>query len=395
MRYDTFHYISVLKTLKVLLQDDSIREEICNCNKRVRRDGSLEDFCDGSVFKQHELFSSDSEALQIVGYYDELEITNPIGAYVKKHKVGITFFVLANVHPRFRSRLRAVNLVAVARVEHVEKHGINAILSPFVQDLNRLATDGVSITVDGVTKVFRGTLIAFLADTQASHLVGGFKRSVGSAYRMCRTCMATSGTFRQKFNSNHFQRRSTATHIQHCDSLQGALKEHNSKVYGVNTRSILLDVKLFSMCNWGMPHDIMHDLFEGVVQYELKLLLLHSIDEGYFSLLDFNKRLLSFEFGYSELADKPVPLTTQHVHSKDSKHLRQGSAQTWLLARIMPFIVASDIPESNMNWKCFLKLLRIIDIALAPVVNADVCAVLKILLKSTMSFFQLCILTGQ
>ena len=227
----------------------------------------------------------------------------------------------------------------------------------------------------------------FLLILKASHLIGGFKKSVGSAYRMCRTCMATSDTFRRKFNSNHFQRRSTATHIQHCDSLQGVLKEHNSKVYGVNTRSILLDVKLFSMCNLGMPHDIMHDLFEGVVQYELKLLILHCIDEGYISLSEFNKRLLSFEFGYSELADKPVPLTTQHVHSKDGKHLRQGSAQTWLLARIIPFIVASDIPESDVNWKCFLKRLRVIDIALAPVVNADVCAVLKILTEEHHELF--------
>ena len=50
---------------------------------------------------------------------------------------------------------------------HVEKHGINVILNPFVKDLNRLATDGVSVSINGVTKVFRGTLIAFLADTQS------------------------------------------------------------------------------------------------------------------------------------------------------------------------------------------------------------------------------------
>ena len=54
----------------------------------------------------------------------------------------------------------------------------------------------------------------------------------------------------------------------------------------------------------------MHDLFEGVVQYELKFLLLHCVNEKYSSLSDFNNRLLSFKYGYSEVADKPVLITT-------------------------------------------------------------------------------------
>ena len=42
---------------------------------------------DGSLFKAHPLFSSDVHALQIIAYYDEMEIVNPIGSYVKKHKL--------------------------------------------------------------------------------------------------------------------------------------------------------------------------------------------------------------------------------------------------------------------------------------------------------------------
>ena len=38
------------------------------------------DFCDGSFFKSHPLFSCDPYALQIVGYYD----FNPLGSYIKK-----------------------------------------------------------------------------------------------------------------------------------------------------------------------------------------------------------------------------------------------------------------------------------------------------------------------
>ena len=33
-------------------------------------------------------FMLDSQALQVIGYYDEVELCNPIGSYVQIHKLG-------------------------------------------------------------------------------------------------------------------------------------------------------------------------------------------------------------------------------------------------------------------------------------------------------------------
>ena len=48
----------------------------------------MEDFCDGSYFSEHPLFSVESTALQIMLYFDEMEVCNPIGSRAKKHKLG-------------------------------------------------------------------------------------------------------------------------------------------------------------------------------------------------------------------------------------------------------------------------------------------------------------------
>ena len=37
---------------------------------------SLNDFCDGQEFQEHPLFSSDRSALQIIAYYDDIEVCN-------------------------------------------------------------------------------------------------------------------------------------------------------------------------------------------------------------------------------------------------------------------------------------------------------------------------------
>ena len=49
----------------------------------------IEDLCDGQLFKAHPLFSRDLNALQLLLYYDELEIANTLGSKTVKYKLGI------------------------------------------------------------------------------------------------------------------------------------------------------------------------------------------------------------------------------------------------------------------------------------------------------------------
>ena len=49
----------------------------------------LGDYCDGSIFKNHDLFSSIPRALQVMLYYDDVEVVNPIGSRTKTHKLGM------------------------------------------------------------------------------------------------------------------------------------------------------------------------------------------------------------------------------------------------------------------------------------------------------------------
>lgn len=51
-------------------------------------DGLLGDYCDGSYYKSHPLFSQDQTSLQIHMYYDDVEVCNPLGSRAKKHKLG-------------------------------------------------------------------------------------------------------------------------------------------------------------------------------------------------------------------------------------------------------------------------------------------------------------------
>lgn len=78
----------------------------------------IADYCDGQVFRQHPLFARDPCALQIILYYDEVEVVNPLGGKTSKHKVGnktFVFYCIKSIkppYPRNQTRYQeAVNAI--------------------------------------------------------------------------------------------------------------------------------------------------------------------------------------------------------------------------------------------------------------------------------------------
>ena len=51
-------------------------------------DNLLRDYCDGTDISNHPLFSAERRALEIMLYYDGVELCNPLGTKVKVHKLG-------------------------------------------------------------------------------------------------------------------------------------------------------------------------------------------------------------------------------------------------------------------------------------------------------------------
>ncbi len=68
----------------------------------------------------------------------------------------------------------------------------------------------------------------------------------------------------------------------------------------------------------------MHDILEGSLQYEVKLMLQVMVNmERYFSLDDLNMRLENFELGYMENSNCPSAISAKKTNS-DGKTLKQN-----------------------------------------------------------------------
>ena len=98
----------------------------------------MTDYCDGSTFQEHPLYKDHPDGLQIQLYYDDLEICNPLGSKVNKHKLALFYYTLGNIPPQHRSTLLAIQLLTIVKSQFLTKYGIDKILEPTIQAVAKL-----------------------------------------------------------------------------------------------------------------------------------------------------------------------------------------------------------------------------------------------------------------
>lgn len=112
-------------------------------------------------------------------------------------------------------------------------------------------------------------------------------------------------------------KRTPTAHNYHCSLLGGPSGSADSVTYGVTARSSLNDIPYFHVCKMMMPQDVMHVLFEGVLSWEVRLMLNDFIEKKYFSLDELNNRISHFAYGRAESRNKPPNVFLIH-------HIREG-----------------------------------------------------------------------
>ena len=74
-----------------------------------------------------------------------------------------------------------------------------------------------------------------------------------------------------------------------------------------------------------LPDDAMHDVLEGVLQYECKEMLKEFIlKEKYLTLEQLNDRMTQFDYGYFNDKNKPSPISRQTLKSDNNNVKQKG-----------------------------------------------------------------------
>ena len=128
-----------------------------------------------------------------------------------------------------------------------------------------------------------------------------------------------------QFRESHFELRNKESHLRQCALVNTDITGDCSKEYGINRNSILNELTYFDMCNGSLIPDVMHDLLEGTLQYEVKLMLKSMIfTEEYFSLDHLNSRVANLELGHMESKDRPSFISVKTLQSSGFSLKQKG-----------------------------------------------------------------------
>ncbi|XP_066581837.1 uncharacterized protein [Prorops nasuta] len=328
---------------------------------------------DGSYYRENSFFSKNENALAIILYYDDLSMTNIVGANSKVHKQSMFYWTLANIDPKFRSTLNVIQLYATVKTEYLKESGaLEKLLRPFINDIHTLQTIGFTVDIGGGrTKTYKGSLLFCCGDTPALAMLGGFKEST-AAYRLRRSCTATTNSWKLEFRDDHFVLRNIEDHERSLnmiknDTITPAAKAFWKKYYGINNRSPLMDIAHFDVTTC-FPQDAMHVLIEGPLEIEIRNYLTYCIKtRKLFTLQDFNLKVSSFDFKHFK-RDRPCLIESYQLEQSGS--LRQSAAQLLTLAHTLPFIIGewtilSEDSDLEKHTSCYTQILQIVNLSLA------------------------------
>ena len=144
----------------------------------------------------------------------------------------------------------------------------------------------------------------------------------------CISIMLMMHSFAQ-FMDHLFISRDKMSHKDQCELIKKDSSGEKSKEFGINRDSILNELNYFHVCDGSLLPDIMHDLLEGALQYEIKLLLHKMTENSIVTLQEFNSRLENVELGYMEVENKPTTISVT-TYNSDGNSLKQNGKNIYI-----------------------------------------------------------------
>ena len=187
----------------------------------------------------------------------------------------------------------------------------------------------------------RGRLLFTTNDNPAAGLLSGTKESAGLSKRICHTCLITNEDAKRKYKLNPEERWSQAEHLRRCQLIEQVTtkteKSRLSKEYGINERSVLLDLDYIPM---HFVHDVLHVTLEGIFNQHTCNLILYLIGKKIFTYAELNRKLAEYPYSYLDKAYKLQELTKINV---EKWSLKQTAITVLLFACTLPHIIGEKI----------------------------------------------------
>ena len=293
--------------------------------------------------------------LEVIFYQDAVNISNFVGATQKLHKLVGIYMLVGNLPIHMHSQIKKINLVAYCKDKDFEAE---RVIGHIRKDFSRLEEEGINVH----GKVFYGSIVLASGDNLGQHFLAGMVENFSKSLYFCRFCVISRNEWLKDILEKkvRFYDIRTVESYDRCVATLERTKSFHCK--GVKKNSELNKLKHFHVCSPGLACCTAHDLYMGVVKYDLPLHINHLIEiEGWFTYDELNGRIRKFKLGDSNKLVE-FPLT--------GSKLSRTAAEVRNLLKYLPLVIIDKICDSVV-WQNVLLLSHISDFVCAPCVDSS------------------------
>ncbi|KAF7649573.1 hypothetical protein LDENG_00139370 [Lucifuga dentata] len=244
------------------------------------------------------------------------------------------------------------------------------MFSELLADLKELEESGIVVSDERV----KGTLYCIAGDNLGSHCIGGFSENFSRSQYFCRYCLITRSQFQGDDPNLCGPECTTESYNSAVDHLQ---TEDTPDVEGVKFKSVFNSLKYFNVCKPGLPPCLGHDIFEGVLSYDVALYLKYFIKKkAWFTYSTLNWLIKQFKYCASDASSKPCEVSPQ------AAKLSGQAIQNWNFLRLLPVLIGDKVKDTADDvWHLTLQLKDIVDMICAQKISVPQVAYLDVLIQ--------------
>lgn len=341
---DTGQKLPIQYKLKMFLELPNVYNEVLKYTTKesLANDGVISSIIHGSLWKKLQNNFKNKVFFPLMLFYDDFEPCNPLGSRAVIYKIGAVYITLLCIPPKYSSTLDNIFLAQLTYANDREFYGNYKVFHNLIDDLKTLEDKGIDLVINNEVIRVYFPLLLIAGDNLGLNSLLGFSESFSADY-FCRLCISHRTVTRVEINSKKFIPRTTENYNVHC----------TESTYGVKQKYIWNELTNFHVTS-NVYCDLMHDMLEGVLRYDMAFLINDLIKKQYFDLNHLNRRIKFFKFTKADRGS-PMPLI-KNDHLK-KKYLVMSASEMLSLSLYFGVLVGDLVDSNEPTWE-FYKVMR-------------------------------------
>lgn len=340
--------------IKKFFELPHVFNKIMNNTKKIKKQNKLNHYINGKSWKSKlRNFSEDEIVIPYHLHVDDTQTNNPLGTHTTNGDQTCVYYTFPTIPNKYSARLETIFTALLFESKFSKDYGNEECYKALIDELNKLADQGIDLNVNGrVQKVFF-VMGLLLGDNKGLNHCLGFPRGFKAHY-YCRHC-------RLHRKQMQFSCKEDINSLRNRENYDEDLEIGNMKLTGLYENSPFNKIRYFHATD--SCADIMHDVNEGILSYNICEVILHFIKKKTFKLTQLNEEKDRIKYGEIEENNRSSKIKMKNLKAKK---LKMTASESYAFVHHLPFILLNLTKESEVKienddvWQFLLITIRLV-----------------------------------